>query len=259
MVNRTPDKYPKAPSLFSKVFWGPTDYDAFFHHLKSCIKLLDRHGVFASDNLFTFGRQLGFLKNKKFMDAFNANAETLIEKGIIWRTHVLTWAAESGLKREGDFVECGCYKGTSAKIICDYVNFQELDKRYYLYDIFEHDETMNHHDMPEHGAELFDRVKNRFSTIKNVEIIKGSIPESFKQGIPEKICFLHIDMNEAEAELAALEELWDRMVPGAILILDDYGWSWGCYAGQKYEEDPFFEARGYQVVELPTGQGMVIK
>ena len=62
----------------------------------------------------------------------------------------------------------------------------------------------------------------------------------------------------ADAELAALDVLWDRMVPGAILILDDYGWS-GYYAEQKFREDVFFEERGYRVVELPTGQGMVIK
>ena len=46
-------------------------------------------------------------------------------------------------------------------------------------------------------------------------------------------------------------------MPGAVVILDDYGWA-GCLA-QKRAEDTFLAERGYQVLELPTGQGMVIK
>jgi O-methyltransferase len=253
-------KKSKGPrSLITNIFWGPRNYDAFFFGLKACIEQLDRKGIFASDNLFTFGRQLGFLNDQKFLDAVQSNVETEIEKAIIWRTHILTWAAKTGLKREGAFVECGCYKGTSAKIVCDYVDFKSVDKQYYLYDTFEHNDDSKHPRMPDHGDGLFEQVAARFQPYNNVNIIKGTIPESFSQGVPDKVAFLHIDMNHAEAELAALEELWDRMVPGAILILDDYGWSWGIYGDQKFKEDPFFESRGYSVVELPTGQGMVIK
>lgn len=46
-------------------------------------------------------------------------------------------------------------------------------------------------------------------------------------------------------------------MPGAIVILDDYGWAGGL--PQKRAEDAFFAERGYQVLELPTGQGLVIK
>jgi hypothetical protein len=31
------------------------------------------------------------------------------------------------------------------------------------------------------------------------------------------------------------------------------------YRSQKQAEDPWFEARGYRVVPLPTGQGMLSK
>ena len=48
------------------------------------------------------------------------------------------------------------------------------------------------------------------------------------------------------------------MVPGGILILDDYEWS-GYYRQQKLAEDQWFEARRYRVMPLPTGQGLVIK
>jgi O-methyltransferase len=52
--------------------------------------------------------------------------------------------------------------------------------------------------------------------------------------------------------------LFDRIVPGGMLILDDYEWA-GVYRIQKILEDRWFEAREYRVFPLPTGQGLVLK
>ena len=41
------------------------------------------------------------------------------------------------------------------------------------------------------------------------------------------------------------------------MILDDYGWQ--PYMQQRLQEEPWLQARGHYVLELPTGQGMVIK
>jgi hypothetical protein len=46
-------------------------------------------------------------------------------------------------------------------------------------------------------------------------------------------------------------------VPGGILILDDFGQT--AYKEQHDQETDFFKNIDYSVVELPTGQGMVIK
>jgi hypothetical protein len=76
--------------------------------------------------------------------------------------------------------------------------------------------------------------------------------------MPERIAWLHLDLNQPAAELAALDALFDRIVPGGLLILDDYEWAMA-YRRQKIAEDPWFEARKYRVIPLPTGQGLVIK
>jgi hypothetical protein len=91
-----------------------------------------------------------------------------------------------------------------------------------------------------------------------VKVIKGKIPEVFSGQSPNKICYLHIDLNEAPAELSALGALFDRIVPAGIIVLDDYEWAMS-YRAQKLAEDPWFETRGYRVIPLPTGQGLVIK
>jgi O-methyltransferase len=84
------------------------------------------------------------------------------------------------------------------------------------------------------------------------------MPDVFLGQSPEKIAYLHVALNQAPAEIAALDALFDRVVPGGIVIRDDYEWA-GVYRDQKLAEDPWFEAREYRVFPLPTGQGIVIK
>ena len=116
---------------------------------------------------------------------------------------------------------------------------------------------MANHAMPEHGAELYQRVIAKFADYPQVTLVKGLIPQTFETAAPDRIAYLHIDLNQAPAEIASLEHLFDRMVPGGILILDDYEWS-GIYRPQKLAEDEWFDARRYRVMPLPTGQGLVI-
>jgi len=59
------------------------------------------------------------------------------------------------------------------------------------------------------------------------------------------------------AEIAVLEHIYDRIVTGGIIILDDYGWS--AYRDQQKEEKNFFKKRKLKVMELPTGQGIILK
>ncbi|WP_340316741.1 TylF/MycF/NovP-related O-methyltransferase [Rhizorhabdus argentea] len=243
----------------TSLFFGVKNWQEFIRSINGAIGALNnKAGLFTGDNLITYSKNLSFLTDAEFMKAFNAHATTNIEKGIIWRIATVAWAARNGMRLEGDFVECACYKGITARIVCDYVDFgSQPDRHYYLYDLFEHDASMPHHHMPEHSQSLFDEVKQRFSHLPNVTVTQGRVPESLAQAAPEKIAFLHLDLNNANAEMGALEVLFDRMVPGAIMVLDDYGWL--AYRAQKLAEDPWLEKRGYRVMELPTGQGLLIK
>lgn len=239
-------------------FWGVGDGPKFIAGIQQCVNhLLSQSGIYAGDNLLTYQRNLSFMDDEPFMAAWRMQAADAVEKAILWRTSILLGGVRNGLKLEGDFVECGCYKGTTARILCDAVDFGSRSKRFYLYDLFEHDATMPHHALPEHSKQLYQSVLDRFADLPNVVITQGRIPEVLAQTAPEKIAFMHIDMNNAAAEVGALEVLWDRMVPGAMLVFDDYGWE--AYRAQKLAEDAWLGARGFQVIELPTGQGLVIK
>jgi hypothetical protein len=241
------------------VFFGLDNHEKFVGGIQNSVdQIQGQQGIYTGDNLFTYHRNLSFLEDAPLMAAFEKHTQTDIEKAVLWRISVVLWGARNGLKLDGDFVECACYKGTTARIICDAIKFGDRqDKRYYLYDLFDHDPTMPHHTMPEHSKELFRYVKDRFSDCGNVTVTQGSVPQVLATVAPEKIAFMHIDLNNAAAEIGALDCLFEKMVPGAVLVLDDYGWLG--YRAQKLAEDPWFAARGYFVVELPTGQGLVIK
>lgn len=237
--------------------FGIPDQHAFEKALLDLVMQTSRNGWWAGDNLFTFERNLGFLSDERFMVSINAHVETYVERTSLWRYHTLCWAASNAMRLPGDFMECACYKGTSARIVCDYVAFGASGKRYFLYDLFEHDSSMPHHTMPAHGNQLYERVKQRFSDISTVTVTQGRVPEVLHEVAPDHIAFLHLDLNNAAAEIGALELLWERMVPGALLVLDDYGWL--AYREQHVAENYFFNRIGYKILELPTGQGLVIK
>lgn len=245
----------KPPHFRSKFFWGVDDPSEFNNGLDRMIAVARvKAGWFAGDNLIAFGRNLGFLDDPPFRKAWDTHAKTLSERGIIWRTHAVVWAARQAMRLDGEFIECGCYKGTTAHILVDAVDWGE--RRYFLYDLFEHDPSMAHHAMPEHGPDLFEYVKTRFVDRSNIKVIKGFVPECFDQGVPEKIAFAHIDMNNAPAEIAALDAIEHRLVPGAVIVLDDFGAI--PYRAQHLAETKWFADRGRFVLELPTSQGLVV-
>lgn len=240
-------------------FFGLIDHNEFVAGIQQSVNnVISKNGIYTGDNLFTYDRNLSFLEDAPFMCAFHEHATTAIEKAVLWRMATILWGVRNGLRLEGDFVECACYKGITARIVCDTVDFSAYkDRHYYLYDLFDCNPDQPHHTMPEHSKQLFDSVKKRFSSFDNVTVTQGKVPEVLAKVAPEKIAFMHLDMNNADAEIGALEVLFERMVPGGILVLDDYGWIG--YRKQKLAEDPWFAKYGYRVLELPTGQGLLVK
>lgn len=245
----------RPPSYRSKYFWGVRDPEAFDKGIDQLVAASNvGSGWYASDNLIAIGRNLGFIDDARFIEAYKTHAKNYFERGILWRTATVVWGARQASRLEGGYIECGCYKGTSALIMLDSVDLG--DREVFLYDLFEHDESMGHHAMPEHGPDLFEQVTARFADRPNVKVVKGWIPQSFEQGLPERIAFAHIDMNNAEGEIAALEAIEDRLVPGAVIVLDDFGAN--PYRTQHVIETQWFQKRGRFVLELPTSQGLVI-
>ena len=100
-------------------------------------------------------------------------------------------------------------------------------------------------------------VRANFSEWTNIRIIEGAIPETLPEVTARQIAFCHIDMNCSPPEVAALSCFWDRLVPGAMVLLDDYAY-YG-YQPSKDGMDRFAEEKGVMIASLPTGQGLLVK
>jgi hypothetical protein len=189
-----------------------------------------------------------------------------------WRVHIGLWAAACAARLEGDFVECGVNRGFLASAIMDYLNWDSLGKHFYLLDTFRGlDERFVSSADRASGAveknqksltsgfyvEGIEEVQANFSQWKNVSLIEGSIPETLPQIRAKKIAYLHLDMNCSMPEIAAIQFVWDRLVPGALVLLDDYAY-YG-YFSQKLAMDQFAQEKGIKILSLPTGQGLVLK
>jgi hypothetical protein len=244
------------PSFATNVSWGISDPKRFALLMKEACSLVTP-GYYLGDNFFTWTRNNSLFSDQSFLEAYQSNTKNDADRAIAWRRYVLACAAFHCVQLEGDFAECGVYVGTGIKTVMDYLGGKNFPKLFWGYDTYDYNPVKGHQ-FKDQQEGMYQRVQERFDGYEQVRLIKGLIPESFSQGVPEKIAYLHIDMNNAEGELAALEHLFDRVVPGGLVILDDYEWA-GVYRQQKAAEDPWFESRAYRVMPLPTGQGLVFK
>ena len=141
--------------------------------------------------------------------------------------------------------------------MCEYLRFETVPKRLFLVDVFgQHpklDTTVYFGDKPS----VLDEVRSRFEVYPNVLVTPGYVPDVLDELDIDKIAFLHIDLNNVEGEIGALDKLFELVVPGGVILFDDYGCSG--FTGQKLAEDEWLDRRGYTVLELPTGQGLVVK
>jgi len=236
--------------------WGISD-PARFAALMEEAKTLVAPGYYLGDNLFTWARNNSALEDAHFRDAWETNIINDADEAIVWRRYVLACAAYHCIQLPGDFVECGVYIGTGIKTVMDYLGARDFPKTFWGFDTFDYNPVEGHAFAGQQEG-FYELVQDRFAGYDQVRLIKGLIPDCFADGIPEQISFLHIDMNNAAGEIAALEHLFDKVVSGGVVVLDDYEWS-GIYRDQKSAEDKWFDSRSYRVFPFPTGQGMILK
>ncbi|CEN83850.1 CalS11 [[Clostridium] sordellii] len=140
----------------------------------------------------------------------------------------------------GEVLEFGVYKGAS---IIRFATYRELLENTYSrkiigFDIFgEFPKTDNDDDnkfiqrFEEQGGNgiskeaLEDFIKHK--KINNIELIKGNVFDTLDEFLEKnkqiKISLLHLDLNVYKPTKFILEKLYERMIPGGIIVFDDYG------------------------------------
>jgi hypothetical protein len=215
-----------------------------------------------------------FREDQRFQSAYARalQASNGVDPQIAWRIHIGLWAASVASRIPGDFVECGVNAGFLSSAILSYLDWDSLGKRFYLVDTFDgpvmrqfSDEEIAHGRLDaaqqslSAGAYITDieRVRHNYSEWRRIEIVKGCIPEVLPAVDTNSVAFLHLDMNCAYPETAALRHFWPYVSSGGIVLFDDYAY-FGC-DGQARAIDKVVAALGAEVLVLPTGQGMILK
>ena len=149
-------------------------------------------------------------------------------------------------------------------MLVEYLPFETSNKRLFLYDTFEgfdssllqKNEISSVSDFYEYSSS-FQTVKRTFRKYPYVLLVKGSVPSSLERQAPKKVCFLSIDMNCVNPEIAAFQFFWPRLVPGGVVLLDDYGFQ--RHLPQKLAFDALSRKMRFQIMQLPTGQALILK
>lgn len=220
--------------------------------------------VFVADGMATWGKSTPFLDDERFVALADKHAELLPIPNWHWNLQTVLWAIDQVRSLDGDFVELGVFKGHTTLFAAEYIGFTEWPRRWLLFDTFEGipadqlDPDWEAANKDAYvGTYSFEEVRDRFAGYPNIEVIQGRVPDVLEGRVPDRIAFLHLDLNNTTAEIGALEALYDRIIPGGVIILDDYAWA-VCRA-QYDAEKAWFGARGLSVLHLPTGQGVFVK
>lgn len=186
-----------------------------------------------------------------------------------WRVHIAIWAAQTALRRSGDFVECGVHRAFMSTAIMHYVDWNSISngRRFFLVDTFSGvvkslllDEELQIGRLSqsnERYIDTFDMASRNTAEFKNAQLIQGAVPDILPSIQTSEIAYLHIDMNSAAPEVAAFEFFFPKMVTGGVILFDDYAY-FG-YEPQKQPLDQIAKKLGVQIASLPTGQGLLIK
>jgi O-methyltransferase len=148
---------------------------------------------------------------------------------------------------EGNFVECGVWRGGSTMAALDtLIKAGDKSREVYLYDTYEgmSEPTEADKAFGTDAQVLMDAADKAdatsvwcYSTIEEVQknvgsigypasklhFVKGKVEDSIPQTLPGKIALLRLDTDFYESTAHELKHLYPLLVPGGVIIIDDYG------------------------------------
>jgi len=160
----------------------------------------------------------------------------------------------------GTMAEAGVFAGASARLICE----AKGDVPLRLFDVFEtlqapagvgdteRSAELRRHFGAVHGTRA--GVERLLAPYPGVQVHAGVFPDTARGLEDERFSFVHLDLDLEPSTRDALEFFHPRLLPGGIIVGDDYN-----DPAVRRTFEAYFAGRGDTVVALPWGQGMVVK
>ena len=209
------------------------------------------------------------VRRKVLLTQFRQESVDSEVAALKWRHYFVHWTASEAARlkssSENNFVELGVCDGLTAWYAALALQGAACEGQFYLYDAWAamRGDLLTDSEKTSAGSYAYLSLEN---TKKNLSLTgfngfvynKGYIPESFATSEnPETVAWLHIDLNSALPTLAALDYFWERMVPGGIVLFDDFAWPG--YEDTREKIEAWSDVRGASILHLPTGQAMITK
>lgn len=130
----------------------------------------------------------------------------------------------------GELLEVGVWRGGSGCLIAQKCVLENMPATVYLCDTFQGLVKASNKDSSYSGGEHADtsvplvEALMRNNRLTRFKILKGIFPEETAAAIADKkFRFCHIDVDIYQSAKDVFAWVWPRMVPGGIVIFDDYG------------------------------------
>ena len=213
-----------------------------------------------------YNTNLEWLHDREYLAAWGQFPEAT--PGVKDRRFVLWSLAKSLASLEGDTAECGVFNGGSSFLMCLARADQPEPFPHHVFDSFEGLSEPQGSDVPDRPESFRwkahdlsvgeDVVRRNLARFDFVTLYKGWIPDRFAEVADRRFSFVHIDVDLHQPTWDSLDFFYDRLVPGGVLLCDDYGFT--TCPGARRAFDDFIRPRPERsVVHLPTGQGLVVK
>ncbi len=205
------------------------------------------------------------VQNRKFFltqfEYKDANYRKILEE-LSWRHYVVfnsvLYVLNFTEEDQKNIVECGVCDGLTMNFAMSLCDKKKINFKGFMYDAWTDLSIKKKENLRFKYSYLdIEITKNNLKQFSNNSIYnKGFIPEIFDTAQnPDKISWLHIDLNSEEATISSLEFLYERVVNNGIILFDDYGG----FEKTRLKIDNFFSNKSGHFVNLPTGQGVFYK
>ena len=189
-------------------------------------------------------------------------------RSAMWRHYIIyssiIYACNRTKLQSFNFAECGVCDGWGAYFAVNAAFNTGVDFKYYLYDSWQgmKREYLLDSEDDSHGKYShldIERAKTNLAPFnEHLVFNKGFVPDSFEvSNNPDRLSWLHIDLNSALPTIAALDFFFDKLENGGIVLLDDYAWPG--YEDTKTHVDKWVQKANGMLFQFPTGQGVIIK
>jgi O-methyltransferase len=204
--------------------------------------------------------------NQNGQSDFAAALRTVRSSGAFTQTpdraYVLYQFVKQCTRLPGEMAECGVYKGGSAQLIAITLAKQAT---LHLFDTFAGVPDFalperDYHHPGQYADTSLEAVKQRLREYQESCIFHpGVIPDTFTEVAEvRQYSLVNVDVDLQPTNRACCEWFWPRIVPGGVMIFNDYGF-YPYRISTRGTVDEFFAARQEQPIILPTGQAVVIK